>query len=76
MKFDGEVIATLFVLLILGALVGGILYMLGRFWGECTADTAHAQEWVSRPTTTVQATLFDTSFRWYGKHSYVIGQYS
>ena len=77
MRFNGEMIAAVFGLLILGTLVGGILYMLSRFWGECSAETAFARERLSWPTTTVQATLFDTSMRRTGKVSTtrVIGHY-
>lgn len=75
MRFNGETIATVFVLLILGALVGGILYMLGRFWGECNADTEHARERVTWPTTSVHATLFDAAVRSRRNHMWVVGQY-
>ena len=75
MKFTGETIATVFVLLILGALVGGILYMLSRFSGECNADTEYARERVTWPTTSVQATLFDAAVRSRRNHIWVVGQY-
>ena len=75
MRFSGETVAAVFGLLILGALVGGILYMLSRFWGECAADTEFAMERFAWPTTTVQATLLDTSLKQYGKNLAVIGHY-
>ena len=53
MRFSGETVAAVFGLLILGALVGGILYMLSRFWGECAADTEFAMERFAWPTTAV-----------------------
>jgi hypothetical protein len=75
MRFDGEMIAGALVLLILGALVGGILLLLVGFWRECVEDTSRAQVWVAWPTTTVQATLFDTSLRRFGKKHGVVGHY-
>ena len=72
-----ESVGALFVLVVLCALIAAILFMLVRFWGECRTDTAFAKERLSWPTTTVQATLFDTSLRRYGKTSttMVIGHY-
>ena len=75
MRFDGEMIAGAFVLLILGALVGGILFLMVGFWRQCSEDTAHAQVWAAWPTATVQATLFDTSLRHVGKKHGVLGHY-
>ncbi len=76
MRFDGEMIAGVLVLLILGALVGAGLFMLTRFWGQCNADTEYARTRVAWPTTTVRATLFDTSLRRFGKKHGVLGHYT
>ena len=75
MRFNGEVIATVFVLLILGTLVGGILYMLTRFWGQCNADTEFAKERVVWPTEMVEVTLFDAEVRSRRNHIWVVGHY-
>ncbi len=75
MKIDGEIVATIFVLLILGAIVGGILFFLTRSWGECNRDTAYARERVVWPTTTVQATRFDAYVRSRRNHIWIYGKY-
>ena len=75
MKFDYETIATVFVLLVLCTLVGAILYMLGRFWGQCNSDVEYAQERVVWPTETVEATLFDAEVKSRRNHMWVVGHY-
>jgi hypothetical protein len=53
----------LFALLIIGALIAGVLYLLIRFWRSCMADTEYARKRASWPTTTVQATRVNASLK-------------
>jgi hypothetical protein len=72
----GDAVAELFVLLVIGALVAGVLLWLKRVWAECRTDTEYAQVRVSWPTTTVKATLFDASLRHFERSAPgIIGHY-
>ena len=75
MRIDTEMIGGAFILLLLGALVGGCLLMLTRFWGQCNTDTEFARERLVWPTTTVTATLVDAHVRSRRNHLWVIGEY-
>jgi len=76
-RIDTEMVAAVFILLILGAIVAGALFLLVRFWGQCNAETEHARERIDWPTATVEATLYDVELRTrrIDRPPYVIGLY-